>query len=440
MTTRLVSVLREELARQGQLKLLTEVELPLIPILAHMEMAGVALDCDYLRGISGELQTQLAQIEKDICAQVGYAFNLNSPQQLSEALFGKLQLQPPDPRRQRKTSTGRFSTAADVLEEMRGQHPVIDLILEQRELAKLKSTYVDALPQAVNPATGRVHTSYNQAGTVTGRLASSEPNLQNIPVRTERGRRVRRAFVAAPGNQLLSADYSQIELRLAAHFSQDETLLRAFQAGEDIHTATAAAVLGLPPERVTKAQRRNAKAINFGLLYGMGPFALSKQTGLTLTEAENFVKDYFARFPGIKKYIDETKRLVAERGYVETLLGRRCYFPMLVRATAEAQTAALRSRAEREAINAPVQGSAADVIKLAMRALPAALAGAHLAAQVLLQVHDELVLECPVAEVEKTAQVVRAVMEGAYALTVPLVVDVCAGPNWDELQPVSVSD
>ncbi len=440
MTLRLVPVLHKELEQKGQLKLLSDLEMPLMPVLADMEQAGITLDRAHLEKFSAELGTQLERLEKSIYVHVGYTFNVNSTQQLSEALFGKLQLKPPDPKRARKTAAGKYSTAADVLEEMRGAHPVIDEILEQRELSKLKSTYVDALPEAVNPLTGRIHTSFNQAGAVTGRLASSDPNLQNIPIRTELGRQVRRAFVAAPGQALVSADYSQIELRVAAHFSQDPTLLQAFRDNEDIHTTTAAKVLGVPPAQITKEQRRQAKAINFGLLYGMGPFALSRQTGLTLAEAEDFVKSYFARFPGIKTYLDETKRQAAERGYVETLLGRRRYFPMLARSgqVRDAQSAVLLARAEREAINAPVQGTAADIMKLAMLHLPAALQAAGLKARLLLQVHDELVLECPTAEVKATARIAQEIMANAFPLSIPLGVDVRSGKNWDDLKPVTL--
>ena len=437
MTLRLVPVLHRELEQKGQLKLLSDLEMPLMPVLADMEQAGITLDRAHLEKFSAELGTQLERLEKSIYAHVGYTFNVNSTQQLSEALFGKLQLKPPDPKRARKTAAGKYSTAAEVLEEMRGAHPVIDEILEQRELSKLKSTYVDALPEAFNPLTGRIHTSFNQAGAVTGRLASSDPNLQNIPIRTEMGRQVRRAFVAAPGQALVSADYSQIELRVAAHFSQDPTLLQAFRDNEDIHTTTAAKVLGVPPAQITKEQRRQAKAINFGLLYGMGPFALSRQTGLTLAEAEDFVKSYFARFPGIKTYLDETKRQAAERGYVETLLGRRRYFPMLARSgqVRDAQSAMLLARAEREAINAPVQGTAADIMKLAMLHLPPALQAAGLKARLLLQVHDELVLECPREELGETVRQARQVMETAYSLSIPLSTDARWGTNWLELQP-----
>jgi DNA polymerase-1 len=436
MTTRLVPILKKELADKVQLELFDELEMPLIPVLAGMEMAGVALDSDHLAEMSAELAKQLARLEKQIYKLVGYEFNVNSTQQLAEALFGKLQLKPADPRR--KTAAGKYSTAADVLEEMRGAkaHPVIDLILEQRELAKLKSTYVDALPLAVNPATGRVHTSYNQAGSVTGRIASSEPNLQNIPIRTELGRRVRKAFVAARGQRLVAADYSQIELRIAAHVSHDKALLDAFRHGADIHTATAAAVLGAPPNKVTKEQRRIAKTVNFGILYGQSAFGLTKTTGLTLAEAENFIRNYFERFPGLKRYLDETKRLAAERGYVETLLGRRRYFPGLAGAPNTREAAIARARAEREAVNSPIQGAAADIIKLAMLRLPAALAKAKLSARMLLQVHDELVFECPADEVEAVARVAREVMEGAFKLDIPLSVEVRSGKNWEEMKPV----
>ena len=436
LTLRLVPGLRAELEQKQQLELFHNLEMPLIAVIADMEMAGIALDLDHLAAFSKELEQQLAGLEARIYELVGYAFNVNSTQQLAEALFERLQLKPPD--KSRKTAAGKYSTAADVLEEMRAAHahPVLDVILEQREIAKLKSTYVDALPLEVNPATGRVHTSYNQAGAVTGRLASSEPNLQNIPIRSELGRRVRRAFIAGPGQVLVSADYSQIELRIAAHMAHDETLLRAFLEGEDIHTATAAAVLGVAPAAVSKEQRRQAKAVNFGLLYGMGAFALSRQTGLTLAEAENFVKGYFERFPRIKQYLDETKRFAAEHGYVATLLGRRRYFPGFGQAAGSREAAIARARAEREAINAPIQGTAADIVKRAMLALPEALAAAGLSARLLLQVHDELVLECPKKEVKAAARVLRAVMEGAFQLDVPLGVDVRSGANWDDLTPV----
>jgi DNA polymerase-1 len=434
MTTRLVPILEAELREKGQLALLTEMEMPLLPILAEMEMTGIALDTQHLAGMSADLEQKLSKLEQDIYRAAGHEFNINSTQQLSDVLFDRLGLKPPD--RSRKTASGKFSTAADVLEDMRGQHAILDLILEQRELSKLKSTYVDALPQAVNPATGRVHTTYKQTGSVTGRIASESPNLQNIPIRTPLGREVRKAFVAGRGRRLVAADYSQIELRVAAHVSQDAALLAAFRRGDDIHAATAAVVLGIPADQVTKEQRRQAKSVNFGILYGQGAFGLTRTTGFTLAEAENFIQAYFERLPGLKRYIDDTKRRAAEVGYVESLLGRRRYFPGLTQPASTREGAIARARAEREAINAPIQATAADIIKRAMLRLPAALREAGLNADLLLQVHDELVLECKTAEVKAVAAVVHDVMAQAYTLDIPLGVDVRAGQNWEDMQPV----
>ena len=430
VTLRLVAPLRAKMAERGVEKLFETVEMPLVPVLAMMEQNGIALDLDFLKQMSVELTARLGEIETKIYSLVGYNFNLNSTQQLSDVLFKTLRLLPPDPRK--KTASGHYSTSADVLEELRGQHDVVDLILEYRELAKLKSTYLDALPLEVNPATGRVHTSFNQVGSVTGRLASSDPNLQNIPTRTELGRKVRQAFVAAPGHLLLSVDYSQIELRIVAAMSGDEAMRAAFLAGQDIHAATAAAILNIPLEQVTKDQRRNAKAINFGLIYGMSSFGLSRSTGLTLAEAENFVKAYFAQFPGVRAYLDDLRRQAGQRGYVETLLGRRRYFPNLQ----SGSNYNLRAREEREAINAPIQGTAADIMKLAMIALPPALDQAGLHARLLLQVHDELVLEIPENELQGTARVVQDIMENAYPLSIPLETEARSGISWGVLQPL----
>ncbi|MCC7361748.1 MAG: DNA polymerase I [Anaerolineales bacterium] len=436
MTTRLQPILEAELAQKGQLKLLHEMEMPLLPILAEMERTGITLDSELLGGMSGELQRRLTKIEQKIYKLAGYEFNINSTQQLAKALFEneRVALRPQE--RSRKTASGSYSTAADVLEELRGEHEVIDLILEQRELSKLKSTYVDALPLAVNPDTGRVHTTYKQSGAVTGRIASEDPNLQNIPIRTELGREVRKAFIAPRGWRLVAADYSQIELRIAAHVSQDATLLEAFRRGEDIHAATAAAVLGVDADKVTKEQRRQAKTVNFGILYGQGAFGLTRTTGFTLAEAEAFIKTYFERLPGLKAYLDQTKQFAAEHGYVETLLGRRRYFPGLSLASNTREGAIARARAEREAINAPIQGTAADIIKMAMLRLPSALKAAGLQARMLLQVHDELVVECKTAEVKATAHILREVMEHAFQLDIPLGVEVRSGQNWEDMQPV----
>ncbi len=427
---RLLPDLQKELKATASLKLFEEIEMPLVEVLADMEMAGIGLDIKFLGRMSAEVQVRMNELESQVHQFVGEPFNLNSTQQLSNALFNRLKLIPPD--RTRRTDSGHYSTSAEVLETLKGSHPIIDLLLEYRELSKLKSTYLDALPQQVNPIDNRVHTSYNQAGSVTGRLASSDPNLQNIPIRTELGRQVRQAFVAARGKALLSVDYSQVELRIAAHMSNDQAMLAAFRANQDIHTATAAAILGLPLDKVSKEQRRNAKAINFGLLYGMSAYGLTKTSELTLAEAEDFVEAYFKQFPGVKSYLDNMRRMAAKQGYVETLLGRRRYFPGLK----SGGNPATRAREEREAINAPIQGTAADIMKIAMIKVASALKASDLHAQMLLQVHDELVLECPQAELKDTAQLVRAMMEDAYHMAIPLKTEARFGHDWGDLSVI----
>ena len=429
---RLMPQLQAEIKRDGLGKLFYEIEMPLVGVLAEMEFIGVLLDLDFFHAFSKELTSGLAALEKQIFEQVGKPFNINSTQQLSDVLFNRLMLVPPD--RGRKTTSGHFSTAAGVLDEMRGQHAVVDLILEHRELSKLKSTYVDALPVAVDANTGRVHTSYSQTSAVTGRLSSNNPNLQNIPIRSETGRRVRNGFIAEDGNVLLSVDYSQVELRLVALMAGDEAMLDAFRAGQDIHTTTAAAIYNVPLAEVTKDMRRHAKAINFGLIYGMSAFGLTRTTELTLGESEAFVKAYFARFPGVKRYLDEIRKLAASQGYVTTLLGRRRYFPALKQGSLNQQ---VRNREEREAINAPIQGTAADIMKLAMLRIPGALKEAGLKGQMLLQVHDEIVIECPQAELQKTAQVVQNAMETAYPLSIPLSTEARSGKSWGSMQVLS---
>jgi DNA polymerase-1 len=426
MTTRLVEDLTQELKDRGLWSLFKDVEMPLVPVLTDMERIGIRLDAVVLREMSEHLDERLRGIEREIQDLVGYNFNVNSTQQLSDALFIKLALPTDD---LKKTKSGHYSTAASVLEGLRGQHEVIDLILEQRQLTKLKSTYLDALPQLVNPRTGRIHTSFNQTGAVTGRISSSNPNLQNIPIRTELGRAVRRAFVADEGWKLVAADYSQVELRVMAHIAQDPGLLGAFERGEDIHAATAAAVLGVPLDEITKDQRRIAKSVNFGLSYGQSAFGLAQQTGMSREEATQFIKTYFEKYPGVREYIRHTKDQAAKQGYVETLLGRRRYFPNL--ATMRGPE---RGRAEREAINMPIQGTAADIIKIAMIRLHRALRERGLRARMLLQVHDELVLEAPDDEVETVIPLVREVMSGAFELSVPLKVDVEVGKNWLEMK------
>ncbi len=427
---RLKPILEGRISEEKASKLFTEMEMPLVRVLAQMEMTGISLDLDFLHQMSVELDRDLAEISRKVYEQVGEEFNLNSPSQLAHALFDQLKIPRPDG--VRKTAGGSYSTAADVLDSMRDAHPIVNWMLDHRELSKLKSTYVDALPLEVNPQTNRVHTSYNQAGTVTGRIASSEPNLQNIPIRTELGRKVRRAFVAAPGHVLLGVDYSQVELRIVAHMANDESMLKAFRDGQDIHATTAAAILGLPLEEVSQDHRRNAKAVNFGLIYGMSAFGLTRSSDLTLAEAENFVKAYFERFPGVRAYIDNTKKQAAKNGYIETLLGRRRYFPGLKEGT----NYILRSRLEREAINSPIQGTAADIMKLAMLRVAAALPKAKLGGHLLLQVHDELVIEVPEKELEKTAKIVSEEMTSAYELKVPLQTEVKWGKNWGEMQPL----
>ncbi|HEC33528.1 MAG TPA: DNA polymerase I, partial [Chloroflexi bacterium] len=428
MTHRLARVLEPELRQKGHWDLFVGMELPLVEVLLAMERAGVALDVPFLERMSAELGRRLAELEEEIQRMVGYSFNVNSSQQLAKALFKVLGLPTQGVPR---TSTGRHSVAAGVLQSLRGAHPVIERILEQRELAKLKSTYVDALPALVNPQTGRLHTSYNQTGTVTGRISSSAPNLQNIPIRTPLGRQVRRAFVARPGWVLLGADYSQVELRVLAHISGDPGLLSAFQRGEDIHATTAAAIFDVGLEQVTPEQRRFAKQINFGLIYGMSTYRLARDTGLSQAEAENFVSQYFGRFPQVRAYLENTVAKAKNQGYVETLLGRRRYFPVLQSTTRGQEQA--RRRAEREAVNTPIQGSAADIIKRASLLLCRALEERGLCAQMIIQVHDELVLEVPQEELDTVAPLVREVMESAYPLRAPLKVDLKVGPNWGEM-------
>ncbi|NKQ37245.1 MAG: DNA polymerase I [Chloroflexi bacterium] len=431
VTLRLIPPLQKEIEAKNQQRIL-ELELPLIPVLAEMEMTGIGVDVDFFRQMSQDLAARMQALEREIHEIAGEPFNINSTQQLSDVLFNKLQY----PKEGlKKTKSGHFSTANNVLLEMmqterEAQTGLITRIIEYRELGKLKSTYVDALPQMVGPD-GRIHTSFNQTGAVTGRIASSNPNLQNIPIRSEVGQQIRRGFVAKPGHLFLAADYSQVELRILAHISQDEALLEAFRLGEDVHSATAAAVYGIPVEEVTYNQRRFAKAVNFGLIYGMGAFRLARDSELTLAEAENYIKEYFARFPGIQRYLDETKRLAKEQGYVETLLGRRRYFPVFKQPMTGSNRQAYL-RAEREAVNHPIQGTAADIVKIAMLNLHGRLRDYQ--AQMLLQVHDELVLEVPEAEMGVIRPLVVETMSAAFKLDVPLKVDDSIGRNWLELK------
>lgn len=427
MVLLLQPLLEKDLIRVGSLDLYNQIEMPLVSVIASMEMEGIGLDKKFLQDMSLQLEEELQKLEGKIYQAVGHEFNLNSPKQLSETLFSTLDLSPPN--RKSKTPSGYYSTAADVLEMLKDDHIVPVWVLKYREYAKLKSTYVDALQDQVNPDTQRVHTSYNQTGSVTGRIASSNPNLQNIPIRTELGRMVRKAFVAAPGFSLIAIDYSQIELRVAAHMAGDQAMLKAFREGQDIHTTTAAAIHGIPMNEVTDQQRRDAKATNFGLIYGMSAYGLTQSTDLTLAEAETFVETYFERFPGIRDYLDKIKEQAKNKGYVETLLGRKRYFPGLASTT----NYNLRRREEREAINAPIQGTAADIMKLAMIKVAEKLGKSGLSARMLLQVHDELVLEAPDQEVDQTIELVQSCMENVYSLDIPLITEAKYGKNWGTL-------
>jgi DNA polymerase-1 len=395
-----------------------------------MEQVGIAVNLPYLAELGRELQTRIGDLEAQIYGHVGHAFNINSTQQLSDVLFGELHLQMDNRRRRVKTKTGHISTGSDVLEELRGTHPIIEAILEHRQLQKLKSTYVDALQQLVNPSTGRVHTSFNQTIAATGRLSSSDPNLQNIPIRTDIGRRVRRAFVAAEGCLLLSADYSQIELRILADMANEPTLVEAFARGEDPHAITAAEVLGIPLERVTSNDRRVAKMINYGVLYGMSDYGLAERTGLPADQASSFIRRYFERFGTVKAFQDEVIRRAELNGYAETLLGRRRYFPEI-----RSHLFAVRQAAIRATINAPIQGSASDIVKVAMIRVAEFLRREAPAVRLLLQVHDELLFEGPEAELRRIAGRLVAIMVDAYTLRAPLHVDLKLGANWEDMSP-----
>jgi len=423
VTLQLHRVLHGELAKLPPLlKLYEEIEQPLVPVLLDMEHRGTLLDRELLRIQSGELAKRLVELEADAHKSAGQPFNLDSPKQLQEILFSKLGL----PAR-RKTRTGQPSTAEDVLEELADKYLLPRIILEYRGLAKLRSTYTEKLPEQIDAKTGRVHTSYHQAVAVTGRLSSSDPNLQNIPIRTPEGRRIRQAFIAPKGHVLLAADYSQIELRIMAHLSGDESLRRAFAAEGDIHRATAAEVFGVEPAAVSADQRRAAKAINFGLIYGMSAFGLARQLGIERHAAQEYVGRYFGRYPGVREYMERTRALARSQGYVETVFGRRLYLPDI-----NSRDRQMQQYAERSAINAPMQGTAADIIKRAMISVHAWLAAKSMPAQLVLQVHDELVLEVAEPAIDEVRREVAAIMSGAAELSVPLKVDTGVGKNWDE--------
>ncbi len=423
VTLRLHEVLWPQITAQPVLrKLYEEIEQPLVPVLGRMEEHGVLLDRQMLRTQSGELAKRLMEVLGEAHKEAGAPFNLDSPKQLCAILFEKMQLPVI-----RKTPTGQPSTAEDVLEELAASYQLPKLILEHRSLSKLKSTYTDKLPEQINPKTGRVHTSYHQAVAATGRLSSQDPNLQNIPIRTPEGRRIRQAFIAPPGHLLLAADYSQIELRIMAHLSGDEGLLNAFASDKDIHQATASEVFGAKLDEVTADQRRSAKAINFGLIYGMSAFGLAKQLGIPRGAAQEYIDLYFARYPGVKRYMEETRAQAKAQGYVETVFGRRLYLPDI-----NARNKQFQQAAERAAINAPMQGTAADIIKRAMIAVDEWCADRARGARLIMQVHDELVLEVEDARLEEVSAAVREHMMSAANLRVPLKVDVGSGANWDQ--------
>ncbi|MGH2546777.1 MAG: DNA polymerase I, partial [Actinomycetota bacterium] len=411
----------ERVEREGVRSLLEEVELPLAGVLARMQAAGVALDIDYLKELSDTIGDRMRTLEEDIYAHAGEEFNLNSPPQLRVVLYEKLKLASG-----KRTPKGQLSTDASVLEKLRDRHPIIDALLSYRELAKLKSTYLDALPPMVSA--GRLHTTFNQVGAATGRLSSLNPNLQNIPVRGETGRQIRKAFVAALGHVLVVADYSQIELRVLAHLSEDRELAEAFAADTDIHAATAGKVFGLPPDQVDSELRRRAKVVNYGLAYGMNAYGLAQRLGIAPDEAQEFIDAYFAGFPKIREFLDRQVAFAAAEGFTATILGRRRYLPEL-----QSPNPRIRDLGRRMALNAPIQGSAADIMKLAMIRVDTAMEA--LPATMVLTVHDELVFEVREEAVDEVVGAARKEMEAAYELTVPLRVDVGWGPNWAEAAP-----
>jgi DNA polymerase-1 len=415
MTLRLAQLLKTELENNGLMQLFTEVEMPLVPVLLQMEMSGVELNADYLSTLSQSMQQQIYDIETQIYDSIGHQFNVNSPQQLAKVLFDDLGLK----------NAKKRSTDAKVLEEIKELHPVVKFVLEYRRLSKLKSTYVDALPLLINHKTGRIHTSFNQGLTATGRLSSSKPNLQNIPV----GKQIRQAFVPNKGSLLLSADYSQIELRVMAHLSQDKGLMSAFLNNEDIHTQTAAEVFGVGKQEVNPDMRRVAKVINFGVLYGMSSYGLEQATALSRKEAGEFINTYFSKYAGVKTYTESTIKEAEEKGYAQTILGRRRYIPGI-----NASNYQVKSEGQRMAINMPVQGTASDIIKVAMIKIQQKINALELKTRMILQVHDELVFEVPQSELMELRGIVQEIMPDAISLSVPVKVDIKIGKNWGEME------
>ena len=422
----LAPAISERIDKAGLRSLLDDVEMPLSSVLARMQARGVRLDAEYLNGMAEDVRARMVTLQAEIYGQAGEEFNLNSPPQLRAILYEKLALSPG-----KKTPKGQLSTDASVLEKLRDAHPIVDALLQWRELDKLNSTYLEALPRQVDPRDGRVHTTFNQTGAATGRLSSVNPNLQNIPIRGELGRQIRRAFVPGAEDQLLLvADYSQIELRILAHLAEDEGLMAAFESGADIHTATSAKVFDLPEDQVDPATRSRAKAINYGLAYGMNAWGLASRLEITAEEAQQFIDAYFASFPQIREFLDRQVARATAEGFTETILGRRRYIPEL-----QASNPRVRDMGRRMALNAPIQGSAADVFKLGMIRVDRALGASDLGCHMLLTVHDELVFEVAADRVEEAAALVKEQMEAAYDLRVPLRADIGRGPTWAEAVP-----
>ena len=425
ITGRLTVALRAEVEQAGLAKLYKEIDLPLVPVLARMEQAGVKIDTGALSKMSSELEREIVSEEKEIHEAAGIEFNVGSPKQLGDVLFNRMNLPKPV-----KYGKGRMiSTAVDVLEELAEHHPIARMVLDYRQLTKLKSTYVDALPALISHATGRLHTTFGQTGTATGRLSSANPNLQNIPIRTELGRGIRAAFIAEPGHVLLTADYSQIELRLLAHFSSDPLLVEAYRRGDDIHTLTASQVFDVPPLMVTADHRRQAKVVNFGIVYGLSPFGLSQQLGIATTEARQFIANYFEKYAGVRKFIDKTLDEARRDMKVKTLFGRVRPIPDI-----NSKNPNQRGFAERTAVNTPLQGTAADLIKIAMIRIDEAILERGLKSRMTLQVHDELVFEVPEAEIDIMRSLIREYMEKVHELAVPLQVEMGVGSNWRDLE------
>ncbi len=424
ITFQLKQVFAPKLKEENTRKLFDEIEVPLVPVLSDMEREGIRLDTEALGALSKELEQDISALDAEIIELAGESFNIASPKQLGEILFGKMQLL----EKPKKTKSGQYATSEDILSGLANEHRIVAAILEYRQLVKLKSTYVDALPTLVNPKTDRIHSSFNQAVAATGRLSSINPNLQNIPIRTARGREVRKAFIPRDENHVLvAADYSQIELRLIAELSGDENMIKAFVNGEDIHASTAAKVFNVPLDEVTREQRSNAKAVNFGIAYGQGVFGLAQNLGIARGEAKEIITSYFAQFPGIKDYMESSVEKARATGYAETMLGRKRYLKDI-----NARNNVVKSAAERNAINAPIQGSAADIIKIAMITVHKELQAQNLKSKMLLQVHDELVFDTPIDEVEKLKSLVQKAMENAVTTKVPLLVDFGQGKNWLE--------